>query len=280
MPRIAKRFLDCVVYIYPNRSAADADQGYGGTGFVVARRVEGGYQTLIITNRHVIENKANQVIDHAIEAKANPVIRLNHMNGRAETFPTNRDRWKNHPDGDDLSAYQLDVSAEDHKQAWIWEEAFLTREKMDQYLGLGSDVVMLGRFIGFNGMVTNTPTARFGAIASPNTIEEGNSFGNAQETFVIECHSMPGYSGSPVIAHFPSTVLNETALENSGLGPWLLGVDWKHFARREEVIDKDGDDSGLGLFIRENSGLMGAIPAWRIPKLLNEFPSSVTGTFV
>jgi len=41
-------------------------------------------------------------------------------------------------------------------------------------------------------MANNSPTARFGAIATPDTIQEVNSFGNAQETFVIECHSVAG----------------------------------------------------------------------------------------
>jgi hypothetical protein len=265
MPRMAKQFLDCVVYIYPDKAAADADEAFGGSGFVVARHVKGGYQTFIVTNRHVIDKIPN------------PIIRLNRMAGGTETFATNIARWINHPDGDDLSAYQLDMSAEDHNQAWIWQHAFLTPKTMVDYLGLGSDVAMLGRFIGLNGMVNNSPTARFGAIAALDTIQEINSFGNPQETFVIDCHSVSGYSGSPVIAYLPSTAVSETALENSGLGPWLLGVNWKHFGSPEKVVKKDDGQSKKPPFIKGNSGLMGAVPAWRIPKLLDQFPQSLTG---
>jgi len=91
MPRIAKRFLDCVVYVYPHRVAADSDQPFGGSGSIVARRVEGGYQTFIVTNRHVIGKLPN------------PVVRLNRMQGGTATFETNLARWIAHPDGDDLS---------------------------------------------------------------------------------------------------------------------------------------------------------------------------------
>src|ERR1035441_138718 len=121
MPRIAKRFLDCVVYIYPDQRSAAADEGFGGSGFVVARYVSGGYQTFVVTNRHVIEGALD------------PIIRLNRINGGTESFPTNRSWWKHHPDGDDLSAYQLDISTQDHKQAWIWQDGFITREILDRY---------------------------------------------------------------------------------------------------------------------------------------------------
>jgi hypothetical protein len=210
----------------------------------------------------------------------NPVVRLNTSSGCTESFATNFDRWIHHPDGDDLSAYQLDVSAKDHNQAWIWEHAFLTREIMNQYLGLGSDVAMLGRFIGLNGLISNTPVARFGFIAAPETIQEANTFQANQETFVIDCQSLPGYSGSPIVAYLPTTTLHEAPVENPGLGPWLLGVDWKHFGNREYVLNKDGERPEEQPYIKGNSGLLGAIPAWRIPRLLQEFPETITGSFV
>jgi hypothetical protein len=50
-------------------------------------------------------------------------------------------------------------------------------------------------------------------------LSESNSFKKPQETIVIECHSVPGFSGSPVIAFLPSGALREAALENAGIGP-------------------------------------------------------------
>ena len=263
MPRIARRFLDCVVYIYPDEKSAASDEGFGGSGFVVARRVGAGYQTFVVTNRHVIEDSLD------------PVVRLNRINGDTKSFPTNRSWWKHHPEGDDLSAYQIEISTQDHKQAWIWQDGFITHEILDRHLGLGSDVAMLGRFVGLNGLVTNTPIARFGSIATPNPIEERNTFQSNQETFVIDCQSVPGYSGSPVIAFLPTTALAETAVENSGFGPWLLGVDWMHFGNPEKVLSKDSGLEDFKPYIKGNSGLMGVIPAWRISTLLEKFTESV-----
>jgi hypothetical protein len=259
MGRIAAKFLDCVVYIYPDKQAADSDERVGGSGFIVARQVVGGFQTFIITNRHVIKDVPN------------PVIRLNRRGGGLELFPTNLQRWTHHPEGDDISAIQIDVSAEDHDQAWIGLWSFVNPEIVSRFLGLGSDVAMLGRYSGIDGKLRNSPTARFGSIASSELITERNAMGNSQETFVVDCHSVPGYSGSPVIAYLPTTAASERAVENSGLGPWLLGIDWMHFDDHEPVRNKVGIKSSDGLYVKANSGLAGVIPAWRILGLINEF---------
>ncbi|HWZ49976.1 MAG TPA: hypothetical protein VNW54_00775 [Granulicella sp.] len=107
--------MSAAPYIYPDQSSAVSDEGFGGSGFVVARYVPGGYQTFVVTNRHVIEGALD------------PVIRLNRINGGTESFPTNRSWWRHHPDGDDLSAYQLEISTQNHRQAWIWQDGFIGR---------------------------------------------------------------------------------------------------------------------------------------------------------
>lgn len=263
MPRIAKRYLQTVVYIYQDQDSARADMAGGGTGFLVGRPVDGGYQTFVVTARHVIEEMKN------------PVIRLNHISGDPALFATNRVRWKDHPGGDDLSVYQLDVSAEEHRHVLFRNTAFVTRE--NDYFGLGSDVAMLGRFVGLNGQIEISPTARFGALAVPDVVIETNSFKRPQETIVVECHSIPGFSGSPVIAYLPSTALGEAALENSGIGPYVLGVIWKHFGSPDEVLDKNGKE--IGAYVKGNSGLAGVIPAWRISDVLDLFPPDISGDF-
>ena len=263
MPRIAKRWLEAIVYIYADKASAEQDKPGGGTGFIVGRRLPGGYQTFVVTNRHVIEKMAN------------PVIRLNGCTGQPALFPTNRLRWEDHPDGDDVSMYQLDINVDEHRHSFFWEGAFLTPD--NPYIGLGSDVAMLGRFIGLSGQIDVRPTARFGSVASPMIMHEVNSYHNRQETLVIECHSLQGFSGSPVIAYLPSTAVSEQALENPGIGPFLLGVVWKHFGSPEEVLDQAGAE--IGAYVKGNSGLAGVVPAWRLPALLGRFPETVSGTF-
>jgi hypothetical protein len=263
MPRIAKLFLQTVVYIYRDQESAKADKVGGGTGFLVARLVDGGYQTFVVTNRHVIEKMAN------------PVIRLNQYADEPALYATNRARWKDHPKGDDISVYQLDMLIGEHRHVFFWDTAFLQLD--NDYIGLGSDVAMLGRFVGLSGQREIKPTARFGSIASSDLYTEVNSFNKPQQTLVIECHSVPGFSGSPVIAYLPSTALKESALENSGIGPFLLGIIWKHFGSPEEVLDEDGKE--IGARVKGNSGLAGVVPAWRISDVLRMFEPSISGRF-
>jgi N-acyl-D-amino-acid deacylase len=41
----------------------------------------------------------------------------------------------------------------------------------------------------------------------------------------------------------------------------------------------DEDDQKIGAYIKGNSGLAGAIPAWKIKKLLDCFPPTISTTF-
>ena len=129
----------------------------------MGKHVEGGWQFFIVTNRHVIENLKN------------PVIRLNQMEtDEPDLCITNRSRWIDHPNGDDLSVYPLDMDVALHRHSFIWESGFSDLE--NHHLGLGSEVVMLGRFIGISGQLEVRPVARFGSIAQPEIFAETNSF--------------------------------------------------------------------------------------------------------
>jgi hypothetical protein len=253
VPRIPKSWLKLVVFIYPDQTKALGDQKGGGTGFFVGRPVEAGWQTFIVTNRHVIDKLQN------------PVIRLNKVGTEEpDLCITNRSRWIDHPSGDDLSVYPLDMDIALHRHSFIWEGGFSSLE--NHHLGLGSEVAMLGRFVGLSGQLDVRPVARFGSIAQPEIFTETNSFKAAQDTFVIECHTVPGFSGSPVLAYLPSNAANEEALENPGLGPFLLGVVWKHFGDPEDVLDEKLDR--IGALVKGNAGLAGVIPAAKISEIL------------
>ncbi len=264
MPRIPKRWLQAAVFVYPNKASAKSDLTGGGTGFFVARQVDGGWQSFVVTNRHVIDKLDN------------PVIRLNQL-GTAEPdiWVTNRSRWFDHPSGDDLSVYPLDMEVDIHRHVFFWEHAFYPID--DRHVGLGSEVVMIGRFVGLNRQPEIMPMARFGCIANPEVFRETNSFGKPQETIVVECHSVPGFSGSPVLAYIPSNATSEDALENSGVGPFLLGVVWKHFGNPEEVLDEKL--SPIGAQIKGNSGFAGVIPALKISEILQNIPEAASYLF-
>lgn len=80
-----------------------------------------------------------------------------------------------------------------------------------------------------------------------------------------------------VLAYLPSNVASEEALENSGVGPFLLGVVWKHFGDPEEVLDEGMDR--IGALIKGNSGLAGVIPAAKIAEIMDSIAPSVSFGF-
>jgi len=261
VPRVPKKWLEAVVFIYPNREKAAKDLQGGGTGFFVSREVPGGWQSFVVTSRHVIEKHQN------------PVIRLNLIGtSEMEVCITNRARWVDHPAGDDLSVNPLDLEPGLHRHVLIRESGFSSLE--NHHLGLGSEVVILGRFVGLSGQTEVRPVARFGRVAHPDVFTETNSFKQPQETFVIECHTVPGFSGSPVLAYLPSNAASEEALENSGIGPFLLGVVWKHFGDLEDVLDEKLVP--IGAVVKGNSGLAGIIPAAKIKQILDGIAPSAS----
>jgi hypothetical protein len=159
VPRIPRKWLEVVVFIYPDKKKAADDLQGGGTGFFVSREVPGGWQSFVVTNRHVIEKHQN------------PVIRLNLIGtSEMEVFVTNRARWVDHPGGDDLSV-----------------------------------------------------------------------------------------------------------LENQGIGPFLLGVVWKHFGDPEDVFDEELVP--IGAVVKGNSGLAGVIPAAKIKEILDGIPPSASSFY-
>jgi len=69
MPRIHDRFLDCVVYLYPDRPRAEAVESAGGSGFLVGISLgisplqERDFFTIVVvTNHHVVYEGGNRTV--------------------------------------------------------------------------------------------------------------------------------------------------------------------------------------------------------------------------
>ena len=260
--RIPDEFLQCVIYIYPNREAAREGKEVGGSGFLVyfPTPTEHMDRVFVVTNRHVIED---------LEA---PVVRVNRADGTFDTIETNGNRWKVHPEGDDVAALQLHQLNSDHSVKWVdFRSALPDNASQDFNIGIGDTVAMVGRLIGHDGKVRNSPIARFGTIAMMPGDKIRNSFGADQETYLVECHSIPGFSGSPVFLFLNSATRSIGGHLLAGIGPWLLGIDWYHANNLERVRDKNGDELSEGWFVKSNTGVAGVIPASRILLLLNSF---------
>ncbi len=58
--------------------------------------------------------------------------------------------------------------------------------------GPGEEVVMLGRFPGYDGAQENKPAARFGNLAMGTTVPIEHPWRFTQESFLVECRSVSG----------------------------------------------------------------------------------------
>ncbi len=134
---------------------------------------------------------------------------------------------------------------------------------------------MLGRFLGYDGTDEKKPAARFGNLAMSSTVPIPNPWGFTQESFLVECRSVSGYSGSPVfIYRVQSTVSAGLVAIGADRGkaslPRLLGADWGNLDRvgaNDYAIDWAGSEADESFPRR--SGMLVAVPAWRLAELLD-----------
>ena len=260
MPRLKDQALECVFYLYPSVQAAQDGEAAGGTGCFVSvpsRSLPDRCYTYAVTNSHVVR-----------EGGA-PVIRLRSKLGGHQVIPLAKDDWVHHPEADDVAAC-LFVPPKDAAYRHIQRHMWATREQIQRYnIGPGDDVCMVGRFINHEGKETNLPTVRFGNIAMMPWEPIRGSRGIRQESYLVECRSLSGYSGSPVFVYQSATHLGDP--RNEQVPFLLLGLDWCHPNTWEPVYEKNQRDIvPAGWVVKANSGMAGVVPAWKIGELLDE----------
>jgi hypothetical protein len=195
---------------------------------------------------------------------------MNKRPGDVEIIEAPATSWEQHPNGDDVSVVPLQLNTAELKALGIETTRFVTVDIMEtEDIGIGDDVFMLGRFAQHSGSKSqNIPVARFGNISAMPTEPLLREDGIKQESFLVECRSVPGHSGAPVFIY--KRQLFEQQGEENFLGQrvvrwdgvkqlmsrsyWLLGIDWCHLQDRAT---------------KANTGMAGVIPAWKILELLN-----------
>jgi hypothetical protein len=283
MPRISDQFTECAVYLYASVQDAKDGARQGGSGFLVgvpSQRFPDLSFVYAVTNWHV-----------ARKAKS-PVIRMNRKDGGTECFATELGQWKQHPDGDDVACFHISPDVERMKFISIRASMFVTQDLISREdIGIGDDVFMIGRFINHDGKQRNSPAVRFGNVAMMATERIETEYGVQQESLLVEVRSLPGYSGSAVFL-FSSTPMNDMSQTRFGTpmnapnppfsaaladaafkqmspkGPYLLGIDFCHLNNQIRVRDKQGEELEEGWIVKENTGMAGVIPAWKIHELL------------
>jgi hypothetical protein len=280
MPRIANKFLDCSVFLYPTEEAAKRGERSGGSGFLVAVAGFGDgwlldgtparkdfYHLYVVSTRHLIHSPKQDFV-------AKSIVRLNTHKGDSAVIPAQIDHWHCSPDHD-LAVLPIPFR-EHYRFLAIGLESFLTEEVAGRYdVGIGDEVFMVGRFISHDGVQQNNPSVRWGHVSMmPAPVYHPTNTSCQQDSFLVEIHTVGGYSGSPVFVrpfqtqklpvYTPlNTVVSTTEFpagrrEEVAAGPWLLGVEWGFITSHEQE--------------KNNTGMSGVVPAWHLRSLLESEP--------
>lgn len=282
MPRVSDLLLQATIYLYESRKAAEFGDTVGGSGVLVGRTY--GHESRNVNLYFV-------TCDHVANRGA-PVVRIVTRRGAVEIEEPN---WKQHPDlfPDVAVAHFKHVSESggDCPYSYVPLDRFLSLDDFtappsndlpnkDYYLGelagAGDDAVMIGRFLVADGVLSQTPTVRFGNLASAGvlTVEFGEPRPSQQECLLAESHSLPGYSGSAVYLFHPAVTWNGLALhigEESHKLWRFLGIDCGHMRQK---VDAGGAPvpgwepamaiPGTPRTTLANAGMMTVVPAWKI----------------
>ena len=251
--------------MYLDEDDAKLGSRSGGTAFIIGVPFEGYSKAplakihkFLVTNAHVIERGYEWARFMGKDGTAH-IIDLRH-------------EWFLHRGGDDLAIALL---PSDRFPAWktcrIQRNMLATKEKLKaRDIGIGDDVVFIGRFIGHDGVEINTPSLRFGNISmmpgQPIPQSERKNF--PQISYLIEGRSIGGFSGSPVF-FYEKPAERHIDLAVYGL---LLGVDWGHINCEGDIVNIYDTSSGIKsphLKGRYSSGMMGVVPAWKLDELLD-----------
>jgi hypothetical protein len=270
VPRIADEILDCTVYLYESKPDADEGERFGGTGFLVAYPFEldiPGFSkrshVYAVTNHHVIE-------------RGYTVLRLNKKDpttdGRFhDTYELTKADWKAICPGPDLAIARLDDQTIVHEYRhlmWL-PSGFVNSDHIAKgYTGIGSDVFIVGRFIGHAGQQRNMPVVKFGSIAMmpEDEIDVPNLSCGPQQVYLVEARSTSGMSGSPVFQYEIDTSSPHKISKKHG--PFLLGVDMGHIPMEAEIPERFKFNPGLKVLY--NTGMMMVVPVKYLLHLLHD----------
>jgi hypothetical protein len=132
----------------------------------------------------------------------------------------------------------------------------------------GEETFLVGRFTYADGGIMNRPSARFGAISMNPGQPIRQEDGQEQDGFLVECHSIGGFSGSPVFVSLLGARTRKLVPALGHLPVYLLEVDWGHIPAKWNPVITQGGQKHTDWGIQENSGLMGVVPAWILKDFL------------
>lgn len=260
MPRVPDEILESVFYLYPSHIAAEKGEQAGGCGFFMTYPFEHEKRNHLyaVTNRHVI-------------ADGNWTFRVN-RGSKVLIVDTDERQWFYHPDEDDLAIHLVDWPQGFSCTTMGGPNCLAVPDLIKHHaIGVGDDVYTVGRFVNHDGKLKNNPVVRFGNIAQMPLEPIQQRDGHFQESYLVECRSVSGYSGSPVLVEIPpwSRRPGQTGISSKREGPFLLGVNWGHLNDWKPVCDSRGRPiANPPMRVGLNSGMMGVVPAWKLTEML------------
>lgn len=250
VPRIPDVLMDGIAFLFRSREEAKRRTRSGGSAFLVSKSIAGSkeavgqelYVPYLFSCRHVVFSAGASVVSVNRWDGGDPDI--------IEYEPTD---WIEHPAGDDVAAlcamHRIRPSV--HRLSHIHTpDIFTDKGITDLEIGVGDEVVMVGRFVNHQGQKTNRAAARFGSIsmmAEDIWVKNDSRF---QRSYAVEMRSRTGFSGSPVAVYRTAATVLAHVKHHDFWG--ILGVNWGY------ILDEDG----------ENTWLNGVVPGSRILELL------------
>jgi hypothetical protein len=257
VPTVPFDILDCTIYLYASREAAEKGEQAGGSGFLVSVPLPGypAVTVYAVTNSHVI-------------AGGFTTVRLNTADGRHDSIALDDHDWSRHPEGDDLAISQIDFSPDFRFKSISCDS--LVDGHDSTFFGVGQEVVMVGRYINHEGRQQNRPTARFGNIAQLPYERVRTAQGIEQDAFLVDIRSLAGYSGSPVFVYRGRPDLDtEPDRWIKSFEHRLVGIDFGHLPTLGAVLQENRRDRAQPpTWAEQNSGMAAVIPAWRLLQML------------
>ncbi|MBS0416324.1 MAG: hypothetical protein JSR66_01335 [Proteobacteria bacterium] len=273
MPKLRQDMIDVAFYLYPSEEAAAKGRDFGGTGFfaiIASETIPDWVYCYAVTNWHVAVRDGCSV------------IRVNTVSGGSDIIPLDPSQWLFTPQGPDLAIALVTLDQNRHRVKGVGLSAFASSETISNYqIGVGEDVVMIGRFVDHDGGIVNRPAARFGNIAVMSTPLPQATKG-IHEAYCLDMHSRSGYSGSPVFVYRTtgSTIGEGSVISGDDGFLYLLGVHYGQFVEYWTLQDVDESAKSTGVpahtdaagknarMVRGLSGMTCVAPAWQLRDLL------------
>jgi hypothetical protein len=172
------------------------EQG-SGTGFFFHFKIDDQNQVpVIITNKHVVNNKSEQQVKFSLHIKD-----ANNLTNENMDITLNA-KWIFHPTQDlcctFLNPLLLQIKGQGQKEIFyipLMEDLIWADSKLEELQAV-EDILMVGYPIGLFDKKNNLPLFRKGITASHPAINFNN-----ESIGVIDCACFPGSSGSPIILY-------------------------------------------------------------------------------